>query len=571
MTISTFFSPDLDAGLPRTPDSDDNTGRRGRPVVQKRITSRGGGGVVRSTARTTRVSPMTTPTTSRFSRDARDRESHETSFACVGAKAVTNGSKRRNLASLLGIKSKDANKGTPKAVMMNDENMMDLDLDGGLDLGLKEFKSSTWEDRVSDVGSWDENLFAAGGGREDRGSGEGDNNGVWTEYLQTVGDTMSIASADFVKPRAAPLPPNPSLPTIPTVPSLSPLALDHAQDTSVVTSTPRTKERAKKRARRTGKILSSGFPSPPMEIHTVPTTTFGLGLEGIELELAMAMDTDFMDLDSDCETDTPDADGDVHMDQMTDVTPTVTTKTTITNGKTKDKGQNLQPMAMDIQRQQQPTPADSTVRLPPTSLTLKTPFNGSSRHAHPTASGKNPTGTSTTAKPFPLPQNRQLLLTRTISPRTPLSGSKPPAQKLVGKTMIPLPSVSTTFVTPRPGRTNEPSTATPTQQLLSPLSLSPTPSPEETPCPPERPAPAKRPSQPVRTADKSAPVFRAVGKDGERVAREAIPATKVVPASGKRVVTMDGVEMCAQIDECIAVTDGMEEVSLLPWLSRTLF
>jgi hypothetical protein len=109
---------------------------------------------------------------------------------------------------------------------------------------------------------------------------------------------MTIASTDFVMPRAAPLPPNPSLPTIPTVPSLSPLPLDDApQNASVVTSTPRTKERAKKSAKRTGRILSTGFPSPPMEIHTIPTTTFGLGLEGIEMELAMAMDTDFMDID----------------------------------------------------------------------------------------------------------------------------------------------------------------------------------------------------------------------------------------------------------------------------------
>ena len=573
MTISTFFSPDLDAGLPRTPDSDDNVGRRGRPVVQKRIASRGGegggggsGGVVRSTARTTRASPMTTPTKSRFSRDTRDRESHETSFACVGAKAVTNNSKRRNLASLLGIKSKDTNKGAPKAVPMNDENMMDLDVDAGLDFDLKKFQSSIWGDAASDVGSWDEGLFAAGGGREDRGSGEGDGNGQWTDYLQSVGDRMTIGSSDFVKPRAAPLPPNPSLPTIPTIPSLSPF--DHAtQDASVVTSTPRTKERAKKRARRTGRILSTGVPSPTMEIHTVPTTTFGLGLEGIEMELAMAMDTDFMDVDSHCDADTPDVDGDVHMDQLTDVTPTVTTKTNITNGKTKDRGQNLQPMATDVQRQQQPTPADSIVRLPPTSLTLKTPFGGSSRHIHPTT-GKNPSGTTTMAKPLPLPQSRQLLLTRTLSPRTPLSGSKPPVQKLMGKAMVSLPSVSTTFVTPRQTRGNEPSQATPTQQLLSPLSPSPTPSPEETPCPPERLAPAKRPPRPVRTADKPVHVSKVVERGGERVARGVVPVAKGGPVTGKRVGTMDGVRMCAQIDECITATDGMEEVSLLLRLRR---
>jgi hypothetical protein len=147
MTISTFFSPDLDARLPRTPDSDDNVGRRGRPVVQKRIASRGGGGAVRSVPRTTRVSPMTTPTKVEVQQGCtRDRESRETSFACAGAKAVTNNSKRRNLASLLGIKSKDANKGAPKAASKNDENMMDLDVDGGLGLDLKKFKSLTWGD-----------------------------------------------------------------------------------------------------------------------------------------------------------------------------------------------------------------------------------------------------------------------------------------------------------------------------------------------------------------------------------------------------------------------------------------
>ena len=556
MTISTFFSPDLDARLPRTPDSDDNVGRRGRPVVQKRIASRGGGGVIRSTARTTRVSPMTTPTNSRFGKDARDRESHETSFACVGAKAVTNNSKRRNLASLLGIRGKDANKSAPKTVPIDDENMMDLDIGGGLDLDLKRFRSTTWGDALSDVGSWDENLFAAGGGREDRGSGEGDNRGQWADYLQTVGDTMTIASADFVMPRAAPLPPNPSLPTIPTMPSLPSLPLDHTlQNDSVVTSTPRTKERAKKRARRTGRILSTGFPSPAMEIHTVPTTTFGLGLEGIEMELAMAMDTDFMDVDGQREVDALDADGDVHMDRLMDATPTITTKTTIMNGKTKDRSQNLQPTAMDAQRQQQPTPAESIVRLPPTSLTLKTPFNGSSRHAHPTTSGNNPSGTATMTKPLPLPQNRQLLLTRTLTPRTPLSGSKPPAQKLMGKTMLSLPSVST-IVTPRPARWNEPSPATPTQQPLSPLSPSPTPSPQETPCPPERLAPAKKPSRPAHTAER--PVH--VPKGEER----AVPVTEGVPASKKRAGTMDGVRMCAQIDECITATDAMEEVSPLP-------
>jgi len=544
ITISTFFSPDLDAGLPRTPDSDDNAGKRGRPVVQKRIASRDGGGVVRSTTRT-RVSPMTTPTKSRFSRDTRDRESRETSFACAGAKAVTNNPKRRNLASLLGIKSKDPNKGAPKTLPTNDENMMDLD--GGLDLDLKRFKSSAWGDVVSDVGSWDEKVFAGGGGREDRGSGEGDNNGPWTEYLQTVGDTMTIASTDFVMPRAAPPPPNPSLPTIPTMPSLSPLPLDHEpHSVSVVTSTPRTKERAKKRAKRTGRILSTGFPSPPMEIHTVPTTTFGLGLEGIETELAMAMDTDFMDIENHRDVDILDADGDVHMNQLTEATPTMTMKTTITNGTTKDKGRYLQPTAADIQRQQQPTPSDSILRLSPTSLALKTPFNGPSRPARPTTSGNNRPGAAATTKP--------LLLNRTLGPRTPLSGSKPPAQKLMGKMMLSLPSVSTSVITPRQAQWNEPS-ATPTQQLLSPLSPSPTPSPQETPCPPERLALAKKPAQPVHTAGRAVPVPKIVKRE-EKVVGGAIPAVK-----GRRAGTMCEVQMCAQIDQCIAATDGMEEVS----------
>ena len=549
ITISTFFSPDLDARLPRTPDSDDNAGRRGRPVIQKRIVSRSGGGAIRSIPRTTRVSPMTTPTNSRFSKDTRERESCETSFACVGAKAVTNNSKRRNLASLLGIRGKDANKGAPKAAPKGDENAMDLDLDGGLGFDLKKLASSTWADAGSDVGSWDEGFFAAGGGREDRGSGEEDKNVQWTDYLQTVGDTMTIASMDFVMPRAAPLPPNPSLPTIPTVPSLSPLPLDDtAQDASVVTSTPRTKERAKKSAKRTGRFISTGFPSPPMEIDAIPTTTFGLGLEGIEMELAMAMDTDFMDTD----ISALDADGDAHMDQLTDVTPTLTMKTTITNGKTKDK---IQPTAADLQRQQQPTPAESIIRLPPTSLTLKIPFNGSSRPAHAATSNNNPSGTTTMAKPFPLPQNRQLLLTRTLTARTPLSGSKPPAQKLMGKTMLSLPSVSTTVVAPRPARWNELSSATPTQQQLSPLSPSPTPSPQETPCPPERLAPAKKPVQPALAAEKSTPVRKIVGK-GEKRAAEAVPVYE------KRVGSMNEVQVCAQIDECINATDRMEEVIL---------
>jgi hypothetical protein len=551
ITISTFFSPDLDARLPRTPDSDDNVGRRGRPVVQKRITSRGGGGAIRSVPRTTRVSPMTTPTNSRFSRDTRDRESHETSFACAGAKAVTNNSKRRNLASLLGIKSKGANKGAPKTGPMNDENMMDLDGDGGLDLDLKKFKSSAWGDAISDVGSWDENLFAAGGGREDRGSGEGDGNGQWTEYLQTVGDTMTIASMDFVMPRAAPLPPNPSLPTIPTVPSLSQLD-DTPPNASVVTSTPRTKERAKKSARRTGRILSTGFPSP-IEMHAIPTTTFGLGLEGIELELAMAMDTDFMDVDN---VNTLDADGDIHMDQFTDVTPTMTPKMTITNGRTKDKSQNIQATAADVQRQQQPTPAESIVRLPPTSLNLKTPFSGSSRPAYHTTSNNILSGAATTTKPLPLPQNRQLLLTRTLTPRTPLSGSKPPVQKL-GKTMVSLPSVSTTFVTPRPAHWGEPSPVTPTQQLLSPLSPSPTPSPEQTPCPPERPTHVKRLVRPSHTAEKPLPMPKVMKEV------EAMPMARGISVNERRAGTMDEVQVCAQIDECIAATDRMEEVSIL--------
>ena len=552
ITISTFFSPDLDAKLPRTPDSDDNVGKRGRPVVQKRIASRGGGGAIRSIPRTTRVSPMTTPTKSRFSRDTRDGESNETSFACPGAKAVTNTSKRRNLASLLGIKTKGA-KSASKAGPMKNEDMMDLDVDGGLDLDLKKLKSSVWGDVAGDAESWDEGFFAAGGGREDRGSGEGDN-GQWTDYLQTVGDTMTIASMDFVMPRAAPLPPNPSLPTIPTLPSLSQHPLDDAtQDASVVTSTPRTKERAKKSLKRTGRIISTGFPSP-VGINVVPTTTFGLGLEGMEMELAMAMDTNFMDIDNRL-----DADGDVHMDQMTDVTPTMTTKTTITNGKTKDKNQNLLTTAMDTQRQQQPTPAESTVRLPHTSLALKTPFGGSARRTYPTTSN-NITGTTT--KPLPLPHNRQLLLTRSLSPRTPLSGSKPPAQKLMGKTMLSLPSVSTTVVTPRPGHWNETSPATLAQRPLSPLSPSPTPSPEQTPCPPERPAFVKRPTQPAYKVDKPLPVPNVARKGGERVER-AVPMTKTTSVNGKKAGAMDEVQMCARIDECIAATDRMEEVSML--------
>ena len=553
MTISTFFSPELDARLPRTPDSDDNAGKRGRPAVQKRIAGRGGGGAVRSMPRTTRVSPMTTPTNSRFSRDNRDRDSHETSFACAGAKAVTNNSKRRNLASLLGIRGKDANNGAPKAIPKTDENAMDLDVDGGLDFDLKKFKSSTWGDPGSDAGSWDEGFFAAGGGREVRGSGEGDKNGQWTDYLQTVGDTMTIASMDFVTPRAAPLPPNPSLPTIPTVPSLSPLPLDDAQqDASVVTSTPRTKARAKKSAKRTGRFISTGFPSPPMEIHTIPTTAFGLGLEGIEMELALAMDTDFMDTDN---VDALDPDGDVHMDQLTDSTLTLTTKTTITNGKTKDKSQSLQPTAADLQRQQQPTPADSIIRLPPTSLTLKTPFNGSSRPAHATSNNNLP-GTTTKTKPFPLPQNRQLLLTRTLSPRTPLSGSKPPVQKLMGKTMLSLPSISTTVVAPRPTRWNGPSPTTLTQQPSSPLSPSLTPSPQQTPCPQERLAPAKKPVQPVFVVEKPVLARKVAGKGEKRAAEKAEQVYE------KRAGSMDEVQMCAQIDECINATDGMEEVSL---------
>ena len=89
---------------------------------------------------------------------------------------------------------------------------------------------------------------------------------------------------DFATPRAAPLPPNPSLPTIPTVPSLPPLDPTQQSD-SVVASTPGMEERAKERAKRTRRILSAGFPSPSMDFHTLPTTTFGLGLEGIELEI----------------------------------------------------------------------------------------------------------------------------------------------------------------------------------------------------------------------------------------------------------------------------------------------
>ena len=562
MTISTFFSPDLDAQLPRTPDSDDNAGRRGRPVVQKRIASRGGGGAIRSIPRTTRVSPMTTPTKSRFSKDTRDRESRETSFACAGAKAVTNNSKRRTLASLLGIKSKDVNKSAPKTVPTNDEDMMDLGVDGRLCLDPMKLKSSTWGDGVSDAESWDEGFFAAGGGREDRGSGEGGNKR--TEYLQTVGDTLTIASTDFVMPRAAPTPPNPSLPTIQTVPSLSPLPLDDVlQSASVVTSTPRTKERAKKRAKREGRILSTGFPSPPMEIHTIPTTTFGLGLEGIEMELAMAMDTDFMDIDNHHDVNALDADGDIRMDQMTDVTHAMTMKTTITNGKTKDRRQIAQPMVRDAQRQQQPTPVESIVLLPPTSLALKTPFNGSAQPARSAASNNNPSRTTTTNRPFPLPQNRPLLLTRTLGPRTPLSGSKPPAQNLMGKTMLSLPSVSTTGVTPRSARRNEPSLSTHAQQPLSPLSPSPTPSPQQTPCPPERLAPTKEPFRPVPTARKPVPVPKVVGKGEGKVIERAVLVTKNIPVNVKRASSRAEVQTCAQIDECIAATDGMEAVSLL--------
>lgn len=541
ITISTFFSPDLDARLPKTPDSDDNTGKRGRPVVQKRIVSKSAGGAVRSLPRATRVSPMTTPTKSRFSKDPHDGGSHDTSFACAGAKAVTNNSKRRNLASLLGIKSKGTNKNAPKAGPTDDETM-DLDVNGGLD-ELKRVKAQIWGDVVSDVASWDENLFAAGGGREDRGSGEGDNNGVWTEYLQTVGEAMTIAPMDFVKPRAAPLPPNPSLPTIPTVPSISPLPLDD-QNGSVVTSTPRTKERAVKSLKRTGRILSTGFPSP-MGIRVVPTTAFGLELEGIEMELAVAMDTNLMDIDNHRDVNTLDADGDVHMDQLTDITPTITTKTTITNWKTKDKSQ-----AMDLQRQQQPTPAESVV-LSPTSLALKTPFGLSTRPAHATSSNNNLSGTTAMAKPFPLPHNKQLLLTRSLSPRTPLSDSKPPVQKLMGKTMLSLPSVSTTVVTPRPTHWGEPSPATPTQQPLSPLSPSPTPSPEQTPCPPERPTHTKRPTRPVYAKEKPLPVPN-VAKKGNM--------TKNTLVNRQGAGAMDEVQVCAQIDACIVATDRMEEV-----------
>ena len=553
-TISTFFSPDLDARLPRTPVSDDNAGGRGRPVVPKRIASKGAGGAVRSLPRATRVSPMTTPTKSRFSRDTRDGESHDTSFACAGAKAVTNTSKRRNLASLLGIKSKGTNKNAPKAGVKNDQNMMDLDVSGGLS-HLKKFKAQLLGDVVSDIGSWDETFFAAGGGREDRGSGE-DNIGQWAEYFQAVGDTVTIASADFVMPRAAPLPPNPSLPTIPTIPSLSPLPLDD-QNTSVVTSTPRTKERTKKSLKRSGRIISTGFPSP-MGVHAVPTTTFGLGLEGMEMELAMAMDTSFMDIDNHRDVNTLDVDGDVHMDQLTDLTPTMTTKTIITNGKTKDKSQ-----AMDLQRQQQPTPTESIARLPPTSLTLKTPFGLSTRPAH-ASSSNNLSGITTTAKPLPLPHNtKQLLLTRSLSPRTPLSGSKPPVQKLMGGAMLSLPSVSTTVVTPRPAQWNEPSPATPTQQPLSPLSPSPTPSPEQTPCPPERLVlHAKKPARPFHPVEKPLPVPNVVKKGNER-AEEPVVMARDMSDNKKRAGTMDEVQVCAKIDECITATDKMEEVCII--------
>ncbi|KAF9648426.1 hypothetical protein BDM02DRAFT_2278153 [Thelephora ganbajun] len=341
------------------------------------------------------------------------------------------------------------------------------------------------------------------------------------------------------------------------MPSISPFPLDDVpQNASVVTSTPRTKERAKKSARRTGRIIATEFPSPPMEIHTVPTTAFGLGLEGIELELAMAMDTDFMDIDDHHDVNLLDADGDVHMDQFTDIMPTTTTKTTVTNCQTKDKSKGLQLKATDAQRQQQPTPADSIIRLPPTSLALKTPFNGSTRPTHPTVS--NFSGTTTMTKPFPLPQDRQLLLTRTFSPRTPLSGSKPPVQKLMGKTMLSLPSVSTTIATPRPVQRNEPSPATHTQQPLSPLSPSPTPSPQQTPCPPERLARVKNHPRPVHTAAKLVPVPKAAEKGGERVVEEIALVAKNAPVN-KRTGSMGEVQMCAQIDECITATDRMEE------------
>lgn len=276
------------------------------------------------------------------------------------------------------------------------------------------------------------------------------------------------------------------------------------------------------------------------------------------MELAMAMDTDFMDIENRPDAGALDADGDVHMDQFTNATPTMTTKTMITNGMTRDRNQNLQPMTTEIQRQQ-PTPSDSIIRLPPTSLTLKTPFNGPPRPTHPAASGNNPSGTATTTKP--LPQNRQLLLTRTLSPRTPLSDSKPPAQKLMGKTMISLPTVSTSIVTPRQAQWDEPSQMTPTQQLMSPLSPSPTPSPQQTPCPPERLAPAKRPSKPAPTADKFARVPNVAARGERRVVGEAMPATQGLSVNKKTAGTMDEVRMCAQIDECIAATDEMEEVS----------
>ena len=103
ITISTFFSPDLDAGLPRMPDSNDNVGKRSHPAVQKHIASRDSGGVVRSTTWTAQVSSMTILTKLRFSRDTCNWESHEMSFTCAGAKAVTNNPKQMNLASLLGI------------------------------------------------------------------------------------------------------------------------------------------------------------------------------------------------------------------------------------------------------------------------------------------------------------------------------------------------------------------------------------------------------------------------------------------------------------------------------------
>ena len=57
-------------------------------------------------------------------------------------------------------------------------------------------------------------------------------------------------------------------------------------------------------------------------------------------------------------------------------TTSTTTTTTIINGKTKDRSQNLQPTAMDAQRQQQPIPVELIVRLPLPPSLLRLPSMG---------------------------------------------------------------------------------------------------------------------------------------------------------------------------------------------------